>query len=158
MQTKTLKKSITKAVIILALIAFLPAVNCLAGGNEEKGSDKAPEMTTVTDMAGREVSLSLPADRIILASSRYLHEFAAVGGAEVLDSIAGWGSDLNLYDQDTFLAYKKVYPKVTDIPVVGHHYKGDFSVETVISLQPDVVVFPLWLKDSEGGKRRYQAA
>ncbi len=153
MKTIRVKKtSILSAVIILSVIALIPADNCFAGENAEsaEAADPVHETTIIIDMAGREVPVVLPAERIVLASARYLHEFAAVGGAGVLDNIVGWGSDLNIYDQDTYLAYEEAFPQVASIPVVGHHYKGDFSVEKVISLQGDVVVFPLWLKDVEG--------
>lgn len=111
---------------------------------------QTPSTTEITDMAGRTVSVQTPVERIVLASSRHLHEFSAVGGADVIDKIVGWGSDLNLYDQDTYLTYEAAFPQITDIPDIGYHYKGTFSVESVVSLEPDVIVFPLWLDGTEG--------
>jgi len=119
-------------------------------GGDGNGNAQMPSITTITDMAGREVSVKTPVEKVVLASARHLHEFAAVGGAEVIDKIVGWGSDLKLYDQDTYLKYQESFPEIDEITDIGYHYKGTFSVEAIVSLQPDVVVFPLWLVDREG--------
>lgn len=74
--------------------------------------------TKITDLAGRTVDVKCPVDRIVLGSARYLHEFAAVGGKEVLDKIVGWGSDLEKYDMDTYMKYTAAFPKLTKIPDV----------------------------------------
>ena len=103
------------------------------------------EQITVTDLAGRKVSLKVPVQTVVLASGRHIHEFAAVAGKDFLDRIAGWGPDLNLYDQDTYDKYLEIIPEIADVPDVGYHSKGTFSTEKVISLNPEVVIFPLWL-------------
>jgi iron complex transport system substrate-binding protein len=103
---------------------------------------------TVTDLAGREVKVKCPVEKVVLGSARYLHEFAAVGGEEVLAKIVGWGSDLEKYDKDTLDKYVETFPKLADIPDVG--YGSTRSVEKIISLQPDVVVFPFWSAEDEG--------
>ncbi|MEW6034318.1 MAG: ABC transporter substrate-binding protein [Chloroflexota bacterium] len=85
-----------------------------------------------------------------MASARDLHEFAALEGEDFLKKIVGWGPDLKSADYDTYLKYKERFPQIDDIPEVGYHYQGTFSVERVILLKPDVVIFPLWLVDREG--------
>ncbi|MCK5201235.1 MAG: ABC transporter substrate-binding protein [Spirochaetales bacterium] len=106
------------------------------------------EQIIVTDLAGRKVFLEVPVHRVVLASGRHVHEFAAVAGKDFLDRIAGWGPDLNLYDQDTYDKYFEIIPEIADVPDVGYHYKGTFSTERVISLNPEVVIFPLWLVEN----------
>ena len=94
---------------IMAILAcFLALALVLNAGcsstTDNEGDTGTPVSIVITDMAGREVSVQAPVESIVLASARHLHEFAAVGGAEVIDKIVGWGSDLKLYDQDTYLA------------------------------------------------------
>jgi iron complex transport system substrate-binding protein len=139
-------------ILIILVLAPVLTTGCSSPVNNEGGNGNAqtPSTIVITDMAGREVSVNAPVERIVLASARHLHEFAAVGGAEVIDQIVGWGSDLNLYDQDTYLKYQEAFPQIDDITDIGYHYKGTFSVEAVVNLSPDVVVFPLWLVDEEG--------
>jgi len=134
------------ALIFIAALA-IPAQNSWAKGVQEAEQN---ERALITDMAGREVSLQLPAGRIVLASSRHLHEFAAVGGKDVLNKIVGWGSDLKLYDADSWSLWEEHFPEISEIPDIGYHYKGTFNIEAVVGLNPDVVIFPLWLVDMEG--------
>jgi iron complex transport system substrate-binding protein len=136
---------------LLLLWVFI-FTGCLAQGNKESqdNNDQTPTSIIITDMAGRDVSVKIPVNRIVLASSRHLHEFTAVGGTEAIDKVVGWGSDLKLYDQDTYLTYEESFPGIAEIVDIGYHYKSTFSVETVVNLQPDVIVFPLWLVDTEG--------
>jgi iron complex transport system substrate-binding protein len=142
--------SIFLASLLLSTVTLAAGCSSAADNEQSDTGTPAQSATLITDMAGRQVSVNTPAERIVLASARHLHEFAAVGGAEVIDRIVGWGSDLNLYDQDTYLTYQKAFPQIDDITDIGYHYKGTFSVETVVTLDPDVVVFPLWLVEEEG--------
>ncbi|WP_020611685.1 ABC transporter substrate-binding protein [Sediminispirochaeta bajacaliforniensis] len=138
--------------VVAAILMLTAALSLFAGGATELQSSTAEMQaaTPITDLAGRVVNVKLPAERIVLASSRHLHEFAAVGGAEVFDRICGWGSDLKLYDMDTYRTYKEAFPQIDEIRDIGYHYKGTFSLETVVGLAPDVVVFPLWLQSQDG--------
>jgi len=138
------------AAIIMAVVLTVVLTTGCSPASDDGSNDDIQTTSTIADMASREVSVKIPVERIVLASSRHLHEFAAVGGAEVIDQIVGWGSDLNLYDQNTYLKYQGEFPQIDDITDIGYHYKGTFSVETVVTLQPDVVVFPLWLVEEEG--------
>jgi len=128
---------------------FLFALTVLSINLGAEGIGEIKEGTALTDLAGREVVVPTPVDTAVLASARHLHEFAAVTGDSFLDRIAGWGPDLKLYDQDTYDAYVEQFPGMAEVPEVGYHYKGTFSVEKVISLGPDVVLFPLWLVENE---------
>jgi iron complex transport system substrate-binding protein len=140
---------ILAGLLVLTLILSI-YFSSMAASEQSDDTTGTQSATLITDMAGRQVSVVTPVERIVLASARHLHEFAAVGGAEVIDQIVGWGSDLNLYDQDTYLKYQGEFPQIDNITDVGYHYKGTFSVETVVTLDPDVVVFPLWLVEKEG--------
>jgi iron complex transport system substrate-binding protein len=134
---------------IRAALFFLIALTVALANLGAEGIGEIKEGTVLTDLAGRQVAVPVPVDTVVLASARHLHEFAAVAGGSFLDRIAGWGPDLKLYDQDTYDAYVAQFPGITDVPEVGYHYKGTFSVEKVISLEPDVILFPLWLVENE---------
>jgi iron complex transport system substrate-binding protein len=138
-----MKISLRKPLLIIVCMVVI----AVASSGQETG--EVQDGTALTDLAGREVMVSIPVEKVVLASARHLHEFAAVAGASFLDWIAGWGPDLKLYDQDTYEAYLEQFPRIAEVPEVGYHYKGTFSVEKVISLKPDVVLFPLWLVENE---------
>ena len=135
---------LTKTFLIMAAFLLAGSIYCVIGHKV------AADEMTITDLAGREITLNVPVERVVLASGRHLHEFAAVAGKDFLNNIVGWGPDLHLYDQDTYDTYLEKIPQIADVPDVGYHYKGTFSVEKVISLKPEAVILPLWLVDQEG--------
>ena len=108
-----------------------------------------PRQITVTDIIGRQVSIVVPVKRVVLASARDIHIFAAVAGKDGYKKIVGWGSDLKLFDRDTYIKYKERFPKIEGIPDIGYHLRGTFNIEKVISLRPDVVIVPKWILDQE---------
>ncbi len=136
---RTGKVKLVSIVLVSVLIAML------VGGCDTK--DKMPESTqiTVTDMAGRQVSVTVPVKKVVLGYAKEFPSFAAVAGEDFPRKIAGWGLSRTVRDQGTYLKYKEKYPEIEAIPDVGSHAQGTFSVEKVISLKPDVVIFPLWL-------------
>jgi len=142
------KKIIAAIVCVVSLVAVFGAyfLSTPSSQIEPKQSE-----ITVTDLAGRTVTIKTPIERVVLASSRHTHEFIAVeGGNNPFKKIVGWGPDLKAYDRDTYNKYEEKFPEIGDIPGVGYHYKGTFSVEKIITLDPDVVVLPLWIVEYDG--------
>lgn len=132
--------SIVSAIIFIIII--LATGIFLLSGSPEKSTEN--NTITVTDFAGRNVSLKVPVERVVLGSSRDLHEFAAIEGEDFSKKIVGWGPDLKDTDKDTYDKFKEKYPEIENIPDVGSFSKGTFSVEKVVSLNPDLVTIPLW--------------
>ncbi len=95
---------------------------------------------TVTDVMGRSVSLAGPAQRIVLLRGRDVHEVALLLQEELPTRLVGWGSDIQSADQDAYHAFIQHFPSLQNIPVIGSVFKGTISVETVISLQPDLII------------------
>jgi iron complex transport system substrate-binding protein len=104
---------------------------------------------TVTDLAGREVTVPTRVERVVLGHSLYIQEFAAIEGEDFTDKIVGWGSELETKDFDTYSQYLEVYPEIADIPIIGSMSRNTFDTESVVSLNPDLVIMPLM---------RYEAA
>ena len=93
-----------------------------------------------TDLAGREVVLPAPAQRIVLGEARHL----AVLGILMPDPAArvvGWREDKGL-DPATLAAYRAKFPEVAQIAAVGAGNR-QISVEQVITLAPDLVLLSL---------------
>ncbi|WP_269851614.1 hypothetical protein [Methanosarcina horonobensis] len=77
-------------VTALTFIIIISAAGIfLLSGSSEKLTEN--NIITVTDLAGRSVSLKVPVERVILGSSRDLHEFAAIEGEDFSRKIVGWG-------------------------------------------------------------------
>ncbi len=109
-------KKITQFLLIIMLLAALLAGCAPAAA--------APQAITLTDGLGRTVTLEKPAERIVsLAPSATEILFAVGAGGQVIG-------------RDSFSNYPE---SVKDLQDVGGSM-GDYSMETITSLNPDLVV------------------
>jgi iron complex transport system substrate-binding protein len=114
----------------LAVLAFsLLAVTARAG--------------EITDVTGRKVELDLPAKRVIVGEARQVHVIAALKGEQTFDTIVGWRDDLLKKDPDSYAAYVERFPQIEKLLRFGYVPQGDFSLETAITLSPDVITLNL---------------
>lgn len=100
----------------------------------------AAEQITLTDIAGRSVTLTVPVQRVILGEGRQLHIVAALDRDAPIKRIVGWRDDLIKSDPDTYRTYLSRYPEIAKLPLFGGLNEGGFSVEMAISLKPDLVL------------------
>lgn len=98
------------------------------------------ETVTVTDVAGRQVSVTVPVRRVILGEGRQVHVTAALDRDDPFARIVGWGEDFEKSDPDTYAAYVARFPQAAALPRFGSPSRGAFDIEKAISLQPDLVV------------------
>jgi len=98
---------------------------------------------TVTDIAGREVTIPEKADRILLGEGRLFYALALLEGKKPIDRIVGWQGDFRKLDTQTYAEYKEKFPKIDDIPLIGNTTADSVSPEKVLTLHPDVAVFGL---------------
>lgn len=104
----------------------------------------------VTDLLGREVVLAEPADRIVLGEGRHLTVLALLHDDPVA-LVAGWRLDKAL-DAPTMAAYRARFPAIDTIRPVGSGNR-DLSVESVIALEPDLLVLSLMDRGDPGMDR-----
>lgn len=123
--------------IILLILCLFSASLVHAENNTEKKD------ITITDMAGRTVTVKVPVERVVLTASRGIHEVAALEGDDFLKKIVGWGTELQVNEGDTYDKIKKIHPEVESIPDIGDVHAGTMNTEKVISLKPDLVLIPL---------------
>jgi iron complex transport system substrate-binding protein len=102
-----------------------------------------PTSVTVTDIAGRVVTIKQPVERIILGEGRQMYVIAALEPEDPFERIVGWRDDLRTADLDTFNKYKEKYPDIVNIPQFGNPSSGEFSVEQALALEPDVFILNL---------------
>lgn len=94
------------------------------------------QVITVTDIAGRTVSLDAPARRIVLAEARQLVALSIVD-RDAADKIVGM-ADLMRLDTEVRNAYLAHYPELAQLPALD----GDrlLSAEKTIAAEPDLVI------------------
>lgn len=104
---------------------------------ETPAEPEAPSTIEVTDMKGRTVTLPADVQRVVVTFN--MEEYFAVAGDTGIDKLVGWSHKYwEGRRQDAYDAFTAVYPQLAEIPDVG--YNGDISIESIISLQPDVVL------------------
>jgi iron complex transport system substrate-binding protein len=104
------------------------------------------EEITVTDIAGREVTLDAPVDRMILGEGRQVYLLAVLEPENPFARVVGWRQDFSEADPDNFARYAEKFPELQDLPTFGGFKEGTFDVEQAAALQPDVVLMNIEAK------------
>lgn len=119
----------------------------------------AQDGISFTDMAGRAVTLKRPATRIVLAEANDLLSIALVD-PNPADRVVGWAA-LRRFDNGTLDLYRRKFPQIDKVAVVGDWTADTFSVEKAVSLRPDLVLMTAF-QDPKLGKgefaRQFEAA
>lgn len=101
------------------------------------------ETFTVTDVAGREVTFENTVDRVILGEGRLIYTLAALETENPFEHVVGWRNDLFTTDNTGYNAYLAAFPQVADIPFLGNLTDGTLQTETVVTLDPDVLILTI---------------
>ena len=136
------KKSIFKMCTMI-LAGTLLLTGC---SNSNSSKDDSNETITITDAAGREVTLEKDIDRIVLVRSRDIFEVEALLGDEMPDKIVGWSDDLQTNDIDTYKKVTETFPQMKDLPSIGNNANDTISTEAVLALEPDLVLMNVSMK------------
>ncbi|MCP9267677.1 ABC transporter substrate-binding protein [Xenorhabdus sp. XENO-1] len=104
------------------------------------------ENITVTDISGREVTVNVPAQRVILTDSRIIIALNILHPNDPLKGIVAWDNALETKAPDLAAAYEKKFPQLRKIPIFPPPYTSDFSVEKAMTYKPDLVIFDISLK------------
>ncbi|WP_429944124.1 ABC transporter substrate-binding protein (plasmid) [Agrobacterium vitis] len=102
-----------------------------------------PHRITVTDIAGRQVSLPVPVHRMLLGEGRQLYLVASLESENPLAFLAGWKNDLIEADPATYAQYVAKFPKLAQLPTFGGKEAGLIDLEFAIVQKPDVVLLNL---------------
>lgn len=99
------------------------------------------EALTLTDIAGRQVTLDALPDRIVLGKDRMMYSIAPLLDGNPFDKIMGWKDDLIQYDPDAFRKFEGAFPEDTARLIsFATASAGDFSIEAVLEAETDLVI------------------
>ena len=91
---------------------------------------------TVTDVAGREVTVTEKPTRIALSSGRVFPMLEMVYGKEAVSHLVAWRNDMMVSAPSMYREYVKDYPALETIKKIGVIKSGEFDAETFIN-RPD---------------------
>ncbi|MFD2264040.1 ABC transporter substrate-binding protein [Lacibacterium aquatile] len=100
----------------------------------------AAAQITVTDMAGRTVTLQKPAERIILGEGRQIHVLGTLDTEDPFKRVIGWRDDFKINDNTSYRVYAQKWPQIEKLPLFGNPTTGGFSMEQAIALKPDLIL------------------
>jgi iron complex transport system substrate-binding protein len=101
---------------------------------------------TVTDVAGRDVTLDAPVERVILGEGRQIYLVGLLEPEDPFAHVVGWREDFSQADPDNYARYLERFPEMEAIPTFGGFKDGTFDVEQAASLTPDVVMMNIEAK------------
>jgi len=114
----------------------LLAVFCLLAPHSN-----AKETITITDLAGRTVTLSTPVQHLILGEGRFLPTLGLFDQDDPAKRVVGMMGEFEKLDPAGYAQYVKHFPHINDIPKIGGNGEATFSAEKAFSVKPDVALF-----------------
>jgi len=114
----------------------LLAVFCLLAPHSN-----AKETITITDLAGRTVTLSTPVQHLILGVGRFLPTLGLFDQDDPAKRVVGMMGEFEKLDPAGYAQYVKHFPHINDIPKIGGNGEATFSAEKAFSVKPDVALF-----------------
>ncbi|WP_251975905.1 ABC transporter substrate-binding protein [Salinicola avicenniae] len=101
------------------------------------GADDFP--ITLTDLAGRQVTLEASPRHLFLDNPRHLFALAALLPDPVA-RLSGWRGSLAGFDDEAQRRFESAFPALTSLPQLGGAANGLVSAEALASLAPDLIV------------------
>ncbi|MCH8497785.1 MAG: ABC transporter substrate-binding protein [Marinobacter sp.] len=124
-----MKQGLIRAGFVVCLLILLPVA--------------AQAAITVTDIAGRTVTVPERVERIVLGESRYIPTLAILEGEQVLDRLVGMLPEFEMTDPGGYAQYRARFPAIEQIPRIGHASADSFSLERVVALRADLAIFSI---------------
>ena len=127
-----MRKKLLYLLVSLMILAVPMLFGCSSNPAEETGADQV----TITDMAGREVSLGkLPAERIVAIGPGALRLYCYVDG---MDKVVG--VEQMEKDNPTGRPYFYAYPELKNLPTIGPGGPNNVpDPEKILAVEPDVI-------------------
>jgi iron complex transport system substrate-binding protein len=133
--------AVVAAVLIIAAAAVVIVTNNNGGGNDRPAEK---ETISITDLAGRQVKLQVPLERVVFGDAEAMELIAAIAGTQVKDVIVGYDANLDSYYPDVKRMWEAAGMDFKKAKSVGSFQDNNFNWEMVASMEPDAVFIPMW--------------
>ncbi|MEH6642874.1 ABC transporter substrate-binding protein [Vreelandella glaciei] len=124
------------AINLLCWISLLSATACWAT-DPQAGFPKQ-----LTDLAGRQVTLSAPPSRLFLTQPRQFYALASLLDNPT-EHLAGWAYPLAMFDPAMAQHFSSQWPALAQLPTLSHAPTPQLDSEALLILAPDLVLFDL---------------
>lgn len=136
---------IARTVASVITLALAMAVTWLVTALVAPAAAATPDAgaTTVVDIVGRKVAIPAQVNHILLGEGRFLYALAMLDGDAPLARIAGWQGELPFADPSGYAEYRRRFPQIDRIPVIGRTSEDSVSSERSVATKPDIAIFGL---------------
>ncbi len=131
------------AIIAVVAVAAVAAFAVMSGNNDDKPAAEKDTLK-VTDMAGNEVQLKVPLERVVCGDAGLMTLIASIAGKNYGNILVGYDSNLREMYPDFMDMWTDAGMDFSKITPVGSFLDSSFNWETVASLKPDAVFVPYW--------------
>jgi iron complex transport system substrate-binding protein len=100
----------------------------------------AGETATYTDMVGRQVTLKKDIKRVAILRTMDFYAIAAILGNELDTKLVAVGESFKNSDIDGYKKFSEVYKNLDKMTLVGSIYDDAISLETMITLNLDLII------------------
>jgi iron complex transport system substrate-binding protein len=129
------------ALLLAGMLLFTVMVTgCNSRMTSATPAATAAKTAVYTDMLGRQVTLTTNVQRIVLIRTMDIYMLSAILGDELNDKLIAVGESFPQSDIDGYQKYSKVYPNLAKLVNVGSIYDDAISLETVVKLNPDIII------------------
>ena len=98
---------------------------------------------TVTDMAGRHVTITQPPERIALQDGRVALDLALLDRAEPFSRVVIWNNLLSRFSPAFWSVLVKHWPDAAKIPDMGFGDDGQVNLEAMLAKKPQILIAEL---------------
>lgn len=135
--------ALLRAIAATAALAALIGLTSARAGEApaaERAADDAYYPVTVTDLAGREVTLKAPPERIVLQDSNDLLALSILEPGSPVARVVGWQNTLEGSDPGLWEVIAERWPQAEAVDALTFNSSGQVDVEGILNLAPDLVV------------------
>lgn len=107
---------------------------------ETADAGEAPKTAKFTDLMGREVELTTDVKKIVAVRNMDFYYLAAILGEEFDDKVISLGLEFKEKDIDGYNKFSEIYKNLDNMAIIGSIHSDAVSMESVIALDPDIVI------------------
>ncbi|CCE96567.1 hypothetical protein SFHH103_02072 [Sinorhizobium fredii HH103] len=129
----------TVATLLIALLAFTARA-------------QAQWPMTVTDSAGREVTIASRPQAVLLGTGFNLIALSLIH-PDPVSLLAGWSGDMKGDNPEIYESFRRKFPRLAEVPLIDDGSGPGLSFETILTLKADLALLANWQADTEAGQR-----
>ncbi len=107
---------------------------------------------TVTDAAGREVTIASRPQAVLLGTGFNLIALSLIH-PDPVSLLAGWSGDMKGDNPEIYESFRRKFPRLAEVPLINDGSGPGLSFETILTLKADLALLANWQADTEAGQR-----